>query len=138
MSTQPVNSPSFQTQPSLQIARTLPESGAVRLTVNRPRQFVPPPADISRGHLVAPGLAWYLPLKRCCDLVLATVILVLVVPLLVLAALLIKLSSRGPALYRQVRLGLDGRPFTLIKLRTMKHDAEAQSGPVWRSEEHTS
>jgi lipopolysaccharide/colanic/teichoic acid biosynthesis glycosyltransferase len=134
MSTQPVNSSSFQTQPSLQIAQTLPKSGVVRPTMNRPRQFVSPEADISRGHLVAPGLAWYLPLKRCCDLLLAIVILVLVVPIVLLSALLVKLTSRGPAFYRQVRMGLDGRPFTLIKLRTMKHDAEAQSGPVWATD----
>jgi len=134
MTTQPVNSSSSQIQPSLQIVRTFPETEPVPLDVNRSGQFIDTTAEISRGNLVSPGLAWYLPVKRCCDLVLACVILVLVAPLVLVAALLVKLTSRGPALYRQVRMGLDGRLFTLIKLRTMRHDAEADSGPVWATD----
>jgi lipopolysaccharide/colanic/teichoic acid biosynthesis glycosyltransferase len=45
--------------------------------------------------------------------------------------LLIKLDSRGPVLFRQERVGLGGRVFTLVKLRTMQTDAEARTGPVW-------
>jgi lipopolysaccharide/colanic/teichoic acid biosynthesis glycosyltransferase len=134
MSTQPVNSPNFQTHSALQIAQTLPETGVVRFSMNRSRQYVPRAADISQDHLVTPGLAWYLPVKRCCDVVLAAVILVIAAPIVLLAALLVKLTSRGPAFYWQVRMGFDGRPFTLIKLRTMRHNAEAQSGPVWATD----
>jgi lipopolysaccharide/colanic/teichoic acid biosynthesis glycosyltransferase len=47
------------------------------------------------------------------------------------AALLIRLTSRGPALYAQTRLGRFGRPFTIYKLRTMKHNCEAEGGPKW-------
>src|SRR5262245_27812348 len=127
MSTQPISSPSYQTLPPLQIVRPLPESGADRLPVNRLRQT----AAASAGHLVAPGMVSYLPFKRCCDLLLAIVILMLSTQVVLLAALLVKLTSRGPAFYRQVRVGLDGRLFTLLKLRTMRQDAEAHSGPVW-------
>jgi lipopolysaccharide/colanic/teichoic acid biosynthesis glycosyltransferase len=57
--------------------------------------------------------------------------LLLSAPILGLAALLIKLTSRGPALYRQVRLGRHGKHFTLYKLRSMRHECEADSGPCW-------
>jgi lipopolysaccharide/colanic/teichoic acid biosynthesis glycosyltransferase len=63
--------------------------------------------------------------------VLAAVLLVLVVPVLLVAALLIKLTSRGPVLYTQVRLGRHGRPYVIYKLRTMYDDAEATTGAVW-------
>ncbi|MGA2082625.1 MAG: sugar transferase [Holophaga sp.] len=59
--------------------------------------------------------------KRVFDLVVGTAVLVLVSPLLVLLALAIRLESPGPALFRQVRLGLGGRPFTIFKFRTMRH-----------------
>jgi lipopolysaccharide/colanic/teichoic acid biosynthesis glycosyltransferase len=68
---------------------------------------------------------------RVCDAVLATLILVLAAPVLAVAALAVRLTSRGPAIYRQVRVGRHGRPFTLYKLRSMVHDCEAQSGPCW-------
>jgi lipopolysaccharide/colanic/teichoic acid biosynthesis glycosyltransferase len=52
-------------------------------------------------------------------------------PFILLVALLVRLSSRGPATYRQTRLGMGSRPFTIFKLRSMVHDCEALSGPVW-------
>jgi len=50
---------------------------------------------------------------------------------MVLTALAVKLTSPGPALYRQVRVGLSGEPFTLYKFRSMRVDAEAETGAVW-------
>jgi lipopolysaccharide/colanic/teichoic acid biosynthesis glycosyltransferase len=76
---------------------------------------------------------WYLALKRSMDIVLAGLLLAATAPLLLLAAVLVKLTSRGPILYTQVRLGLRGRPFTIYKVRTMAHDCEKQSGPQWSS-----
>jgi exopolysaccharide biosynthesis polyprenyl glycosylphosphotransferase len=64
--------------------------------------------------------------KRAVDIVLATALLVLVAPVLAAAALLIKAHDRGPVLFRQVRVGKDGRTFTVLKLRTMEVDAEAR------------
>jgi len=58
-------------------------------------------------------------LKRAMDVVLATGLLCLLGPLLLLIALLIRLDSAGPALFRQTRLGLNGRPFDLLKFRSM-------------------
>jgi len=57
-------------------------------------------------------------------------LVVLAVPMLVIAAL-VKLTSRGPALYRQQRIGLGGRSFVICKFRTMGTDAEVATGPVW-------
>jgi lipopolysaccharide/colanic/teichoic acid biosynthesis glycosyltransferase len=59
------------------------------------------------------------PGKRVLDLVVVTPMIVLLSPLLVLVAVIVKLTSRGPVLFRQERVGLDGRPFTLLKFRSM-------------------
>jgi exopolysaccharide biosynthesis polyprenyl glycosylphosphotransferase len=69
-------------------------------------------------------------MKRICDLVLSSFLLLLTSPLLLLVALLIKLDSPGPIFYVQERLGKEGNPFHLIKFRSMVVDAEEQSGPV--------
>jgi sugar transferase (PEP-CTERM system associated) len=71
--------------------------------------------------------------KRTVDVTASTALLMLTAPLLALLALLIRLDSRGPVLYRQQRVGQRGRPFTLLKLRTMREDAEA-GGPAWTSQ----
>ncbi len=68
--------------------------------------------------------------KRLLDLILAGLLLPLAIPVLCLCALAIKLDSRGPIFFIQERLGKDGLPFRLIKLRTMVTDAE-QTGPQW-------
>jgi Undecaprenyl-phosphate glucose phosphotransferase len=66
--------------------------------------------------------------KRIMDVLLASVALVLLAPVMLLLALLVKLTSPGPVFYRQERCGLNGRPFNMLKFRTMRVDAEA-SGP---------
>ena len=71
--------------------------------------------------------------KRVFELVLAVALLVLTAPVLAMLALLIRLDSAGPVLYRQKRVGERGRVFHLYKLRTMREDAEARTGPVWAS-----
>lgn len=74
-------------------------------------------------------------LKRVVDVAVAAVGLLLTAPIMALTALLIKLTSPGPVFYRQERLGRDSRPFTLIKFRTMRQDAENLTGPVWATED---
>ena len=74
---------------------------------------------------------WYLPCKHVADFILAALLTVPAVPLIVLAALLIKLTSRGPALYTQTRVGEDGRLFTIWKIRSMIHNCESLTGPRW-------
>jgi len=70
-------------------------------------------------------------LKRTVELVVSLLLLPLVAVVVALAALAIKLTSRGPAFYTQKRVGVDGREFTFVKLRTMIQDAERDTGPVW-------
>jgi sugar transferase (PEP-CTERM system associated) len=69
--------------------------------------------------------------KRTFDLVSASLGLVLAAPLMALVAVLTRLSSPGPILYHQERVGLNGRRFMVHKFRTMRQDAEAATGPVW-------
>lgn len=61
----------------------------------------------------------------------AALILIPALPVMALLIVLVRLTSRGPGLYRQVRVGRHGRTFLLYKIRTMRHDAEAKTGPVW-------
>jgi lipopolysaccharide/colanic/teichoic acid biosynthesis glycosyltransferase len=69
--------------------------------------------------------------KAILEFVMALGLLILVSPLLLVAALLVKLTSRGPVIYSQTRLGLNGRPFSLFKIRTMIHDCESLTGARW-------
>jgi exopolysaccharide biosynthesis polyprenyl glycosylphosphotransferase len=75
--------------------------------------------------------------KRALDLAVASMLLVVTAPVIAVAAVLIKAQDRGPVFFRQVRIGRDGEPFTLIKLRTMEVDAEARlAGLRHRNERH--
>ncbi len=78
---------------------------------------------------------WRLTLKRAMDLIGSAVGLVLLSPLMMLVALLIKLESPGPVFYVQERMGLDAKPFWMIKFRSMREDAEAETGPVWATKD---
>jgi len=70
-------------------------------------------------------------LKRAIDIVASAVVLVILSPLMILIAILIKLTSpKGPVLFRQPRVGLEDKRFTVYKFRSMIPDAEAQTGPV--------
>jgi exopolysaccharide biosynthesis polyprenyl glycosylphosphotransferase len=73
--------------------------------------------------------------KRLFDLALALVLSLPALPLLLVTGLAVRLSSPGPVIYAQERVGYRGKPFTLYKLRTMIPDAESESGPVFASEE---
>ena len=70
-------------------------------------------------------------LKRALDLIVSTGFLFLTLPVLAATALLIKLDSRGPVFYRQERVGLHGKPFMLLKFRSMVTDAERDGVPQW-------
>jgi sugar transferase (PEP-CTERM system associated) len=68
---------------------------------------------------------------RLIDLAAGALLLVLSLPLMALAAIAIRLTSKGPIFYQQQRVGLNGRVFTIHKFRSMRADAEAATGPVW-------
>jgi lipopolysaccharide/colanic/teichoic acid biosynthesis glycosyltransferase len=69
--------------------------------------------------------------KRITEYVLALVLAILTLPLLALGIVLVKLTSRGPAFYSQVRIGCHGRLFWIYKLRTMFEACETLTGPCW-------
>ncbi len=90
--------------------------------------------DIDRSGAGLPPAAGPRPLDaaltRCGDILLSLVLLLFTLPLMAAAALLIRFDSPGPVLYRQERVGLHGRLFTVLKFRSMRVDAELR-GPVW-------
>ena len=70
-------------------------------------------------------------IKRVCDVIFATLILAVTWPIMLVTALAIVFESRGPVLYRQERVGLNGVPFNVIKFRSMRTDAEKDGRPRW-------
>jgi len=74
---------------------------------------------------------WKLTVKRAMDIVGSGLALIILSPLMLLVALMIKLTSPGPVFYCQERVGLDGRPFSMLKFRSMRADAEKETGAVW-------
>ncbi len=78
-----------------------------------------------------PHVGWHRVAKRTMDLVLGGLALVMLAPLMVAIAIAIKLTSRGPVFYRQTRQGVGGRAFQILKFRTMRTDAERETGPVF-------
>src|SRR5690349_3163260 len=83
----------------------------------------PPPAPGPAGRAFAA--------QRGFDLVVGSLLLVVALPVIGLALLAVKLTSRGPGLYAQTRLGRFGRPFRIYKIRSMTHDCESKSGIQW-------
>ena len=116
--------------------------------------MAPAPARVrvSGAHAAVVEVAQDVAAQRAINFLIAAIALFLALPLLLLIAVAIKLTSRGPVLYTQERVGLDrrvtgtgpddprrvrdlgGRPFTIYKFRTMRVDAEAQSGAVWATQ----
>src|SRR5205823_5982451 len=95
------------------------------LDVAGPRTTIRPVAGLPLLHVDHPELAGGRQvIKSVFDKAAAAATLLLVAPLMAGIALVVRLSDRGPALFRQTRVGKDGRPFTLYKFRTMVTDAE--------------
>lgn len=74
-------------------------------------------------------------LKRMTGLLLATIMMIVLSPLMLLVAVTVRLESRGPVFFAQERVGEYGKIFTLYKFRSMKAEAEKESGPVWATED---
>jgi len=83
------------------------------------------------GLRSTPLAGWGRIAKRAMDVGLAALALVVLSPVMLVIALLVKITSPGPVLFAQDRMGLDGRVFRVWKFRTMRRDAEIDSGPVW-------
>jgi len=98
-------------------ARELTAGNAFGLMIDA--DWLPPAAELY-------GLA-----KRAFDAAAGAALLVLSAPVVAAAMAAIKLTSAGPCLYSQTRVGRNGRPFTMYKIRTMARDCERATGPVW-------
>jgi lipopolysaccharide/colanic/teichoic acid biosynthesis glycosyltransferase len=87
------------------------------------------PEDVSTFSFAcdSPYIAW----KTAVEMLVAGSLLMILSPIIFCLILLVKATSRGPAVYSQVRLGLNGRPYLIYKLRTMLHDCERTTGPRW-------
>jgi Undecaprenyl-phosphate glucose phosphotransferase len=73
---------------------------------------------------------WNLVVKRVFDVAVSALVLLLAAPVMLIAAALVKLSSKGPVLYAQERMGMDGRTFRMLKFRTMREGAEAEGAQM--------
>lgn len=107
----------------------------------KPSVHAPEPSSIA---LISTGLiGWIIrfarkrfhEFKKAFDIIVGSCGLVLASPVLILTAIVIKMVSPGPALFKQERVGKDGNIFYIYKLRTMKLDAEKETGPVWALED---
>jgi sugar transferase (PEP-CTERM system associated) len=100
-------------------------SGKIAIENLKPSWMIFDPGfDVSAGRLLQ---------KRIFSLVISAVLLMLSAPITLLAMVLIKLDSRGPVFFGQERVGQDGLTFKLWKFRSMREDAEKETGPVWAS-----
>ncbi|MCA9405368.1 MAG: sugar transferase [Candidatus Omnitrophica bacterium] len=104
---------------------------------NQPKARAPEPATMALfgggflGMLAGFVQSVYRVAKRIFDICSALVGLILLAPVMLLAALAVKLTSKGPIIYNQVRVGKDGELFDIYKFRTMRADAEKNTGAVW-------
>jgi lipopolysaccharide/colanic/teichoic acid biosynthesis glycosyltransferase len=85
----------------------------------------------AKGRYVGVACSPYFPRKRIVARILATILLVPGLPVMAVLLILVRLTSRGPSIYRQLRVGLHGKTFWMYKIRTMRRDAEVSTGPVW-------
>lgn len=99
--------------------------------VRRDRPYETARKTTTPAAVEGPKPTRYLLLKHCFDFAIALVLLLLAAPVIFLAALVVRLTSPGPAFYSQTRLGRKGKPYRIHKIRTMIHNAERTSGPRW-------
>jgi Undecaprenyl-phosphate glucose phosphotransferase len=83
----------------------------------------------------SPLYGWNRVIKRLADITFSLFILLIFSPVMLVISVLIKLTSEGPVFYKQKRLGLGGEVFDMLKFRSMKVDAEKDTGPVWASKD---
>jgi lipopolysaccharide/colanic/teichoic acid biosynthesis glycosyltransferase len=115
-----LDSPSDTTEAGMHHAH-LPGARDGATSAAKPRLTLVPATAVTHNART-PGL-WYLPMKRAFDIAFALVLLLLLSPVCLIAAIVIRRTSRGPVLYQQVRIGEHGKPFTCYKYRTMVPNA---------------
>lgn len=122
---------------SMQRATSLPTVTAIPDQTEKPRSRAPEPSTLMLFGSGILGMAvsfvrrTYHMVKRAFDIIASVLGIVLLSPLFLLTAVLIKCTSKGPILFTQTRVGKDGKLFEIYKFRTMRVDAEKETGPVW-------
>jgi sugar transferase (PEP-CTERM system associated) len=106
-------------------AATLYEEAFGRVSIDEIR-----PSQLILSTALGPR-RWTVRVQAVYSILLAAIGLLITAPILLIAAILVKLTSRGPVFYRQMRVGLRGSTFPVYKLRSMYQDAEAGTGAVW-------
>jgi Undecaprenyl-phosphate glucose phosphotransferase len=114
-----------QTLAEVRLVADIPELAGLSLTTNN-LDGLP-----VIGLRESPHFGFNVVIKRVMDFAMSLGGLIVLSPLLSLIALLVKLTSRGPVFYRQERCGLNGKPFQMLKFRSMRADAESQTGAIW-------
>ena len=99
------------------------------MSASGPETTPPPVAPKFSTHKSVRGFWGFL--KRLIDVTVAGAAAIVLSPVLVLVALAVRLTDGGAILYRQTRVGFEGRRFTMIKFRTMREEAERDLGPIW-------
>jgi exopolysaccharide biosynthesis polyprenyl glycosylphosphotransferase len=124
-----------------EIQKILEYCGDVRVNI----YMVPSLMDVISGHFKTHQLfgvplmvllqdhmpAWEAQIKRLMDIVVSALVLIFSAPIYLAVAIVIRATSEGPAVYRQVRVGRNGKTYTMLKFRSMYIDAEKRSGPQW-------
>jgi exopolysaccharide biosynthesis polyprenyl glycosylphosphotransferase len=117
----------------------LRSAGVTVLWLPEPSSIATLPADAQSSPLPTEAMLFRthprseLALKRCLDIVVSVSILTVLSPILALVALGVLLTSGRPILYSQTRVGRGGKPFSILKFRSMRQDAEKETGPIWAS-----
>ncbi|MCI0639965.1 MAG: undecaprenyl-phosphate glucose phosphotransferase [Gemmataceae bacterium] len=118
-----------QTYVEVQLIADVPDLGGLSLTMTN---FDGLPMI---GLRESPHFGVNIVVKRAMDIVLSALALVLLAPLMLIIAALIKITSPGPVFFRQERCGLNGQSFQMLKFRSMRVDAEKETGAVWTSKD---
>lgn len=106
-----------------------------------PRSRAPEPSTLALlgsgflGMIISFVRRTYYIAKRIFDVLVSAVAIIILSPLFLLATFLIKTTSKGPIIFTQIRVGKDGQLFKIFKFRTMKVDAEKETGPVWAAQD---
>jgi exopolysaccharide biosynthesis polyprenyl glycosylphosphotransferase len=127
-----------------EIQKILEYCGDVRVNI----YMVPLLMDVISGHFKTHQIfgvplmvllqdhmpAWQAQVKRLMDIVVSIIVLLPGLPFWCIVAIIIRITSPGPAVYKQVRVGRNGKNFTMLKFRSMYSDAEKRTGPKWATE----
>ncbi|MCB0359338.1 MAG: sugar transferase, partial [Bdellovibrionales bacterium] len=123
-------SPMFASKTIVIPINALSRARQLELLTNSPRQ-TGTIHGAGRGRSRSTSDRPYESLKEVMDFAVASFLLLALAPLMIVIAAVIRATSAGPVIFRQIRLTKGGRPFVMFKFRTMSHDAESSTGAVW-------